>query len=313
MHNLRRFYYQNKKQIWFIIALIAFIIIIIQVLNYISTLRNQKDFADTKINNDIENSNKINNSNTYVTSNKSISTGEIINEENTKLSQQIIEKFVNACNNGEIEEAYDLLSNDCKNELYPTVNDFKRLYFDYNFNDNVNKIANIESYTGDIYKINLKIDAMSTGKISNESKQDYMTIVKENEEYKLNINSYIGTEELDKTTTQNGIKITAVSKKIYMDYEEYTINVINNTQNKICLDTLENTKTIYLQDENNIKYYSYSHELFSKLLEINSGFSTKLTIKFAKSYGANKEKELIFSDVILDSNNSEKSIIRLSL
>ena len=43
--------------------------------------------------------------------------------------------------------------------------------------------------------------------------QDYYTIVKENDEYKLNINNYIGKEEVNKTKKQNGVEIYIAERK----------------------------------------------------------------------------------------------------
>ena len=49
MHNLRRFYYQNKNKIWRIIAIIAFILIIIKFLNYIVKVKNEKTTGNSII------------------------------------------------------------------------------------------------------------------------------------------------------------------------------------------------------------------------------------------------------------------------
>ena len=107
-------------------------------------------------------------------------------------------------------------------------------------------------------------------------------------------------------------------KKQYFDYEEYEVKIENKTENQIILDTLNSTKTIYIQDENGINYYSRSHELFSGLLKINSGAMSKINIKFSKTYSTDRQtKALVFSDVIFNNNtsstNKESQVISVNL
>lgn len=253
-----------------------------------------------------------------MSSDKSLTTGEQIDSQLMEQVNNIIEEFVDACNSKDIEKAYNLLSDECKEELYPNKTDFENRYIKYNFDGEFDKIAQIENWSEDIYKVMLKEDLMSTGKVSTEAKQDYITITKQNGELKINTNGFIGTEKIDSSNTQDGITITALEKKLFMDYEEYTIRIENRTENKILLDTLESTKTIYLQDINEMKYYSHSNEIVKKLLEIQSGASTQLKIKFSRSYNTTKINSIVFSDLVLNYNDylsgdAEKQIFILYL
>ncbi len=53
-------------------------------------------------------------------------------------------------------------------------------------------------------------DILSTGKIDgNQTKQDYVTIVEKDGDYKININNYVGrTKPQDKTTSYKNVDIT---------------------------------------------------------------------------------------------------------
>ena len=42
MHNLRRFYYQNKEKIWKIILFIVFCFALLQFANYLAKINNEK-------------------------------------------------------------------------------------------------------------------------------------------------------------------------------------------------------------------------------------------------------------------------------
>lgn len=303
MHKLRQFYYQNKTQIKVVIAIIAFIIIAIQFTNYMSRINSEKKVQESIVNN--INNNKMSENRNQITSEKSAVTGENINTTILNSVNKLIQEFITECNNKNIENAYNLLSEDCKKLNYKDVQAFKELYYDKVFN-NIAKIATIENWINNTYKVTITDDALTTGSVSSSKRQDYITVIKEKNELKLNINSFVGTEEINEQKTINNLIFKIVNRNVYMEYEEYTIQVENKTNNTILLDTQENPKTIYLEDENNVKYYSYSNEIIGNLLKVNKGFSTQITIKFGKKYSSSAKRinSIVFSDVLL--NNNEK-------
>ncbi len=305
MHNLLRYYYQNKYKIWGVIIFIVLLILVIQVVNFMVTRMNGQD-SNNPISSNISSNTLINNkeTNSYITGDTSAVTGEQINTTNLENARVIIENFISACNNGNIEEAYSYLSDECKQELYTDVNQFKTLYFDAIFGGN-KKNASIENWILNTYKVDITEDIMATGNANGIKTQDYMTVVEEDDEIKLNINSFVGIEESDKEQTVENIKFTIMNKKTYVDYEEYELQVENNTGSRILLDSKQSTQSIYVLDDNETKYYSYSNEILSEFLSINNGFSTRLTIKFHKSYSLdNPTSDIVFSDVILNYNDN---------
>lgn len=306
MHKLIKFYYDNKFKIWRIIIIIVSVLLIIQLLNYLQKNKNEKNLAE--MNNTIANAENnrtdTEEENKTTVSNTSLATGEEISEETAKSDETLIRTFINYCNNGEIEKAYEIISNECKKQLYPNIDNFKNNYINYIFNGNQNKTATIENWSSGTYKINLKDDVMATGKVSMQATQDYMTIVSEDNIRKLNINSFVGTQEINKSNTDNNIEIEVIEKNVYIDYEQYRLKVKNNSGNTVLLDSLKSTKTIYVQDGNNVKYYSYSHEIPESLLKVDNESNGQLTIKFIKSYSPSRpSKSITFSNIILDYNN----------
>ena len=313
MHNLRRFYYQNKYKIWGIIIFIVLILLVIQVVNKLVEYSNEQSLKEATANN-ITNNTNINNQNkdTYVSSDRSSVTGEIINDSTLEKASNAIENFISACNNGNIEQAYNLLSDDCKEELYPDINKFKILYYDSIFGGS-KKTASLENWSSNTYKVNIAQDIMASGNINGMKTQDYISIVKDGKDTKLNINSFVKKEKINKTQTIENIKFTILSKNIYMDYEEFEIQVDNQTNSKISLDSKQDTKSIYIQDNNKIKYYARTNEILNSLLRVNKGFSTQLTIKFSKSYSEDrKTSNIVFSDVTLNDDNNKK-VIKIKL
>lgn len=302
MHNLIRYYYQNKKAIWKIIIFVVVLLIVIQVINKIISIENQQiNYGSNIYNNSISNSTY--QEDTYIESNTSAVTGNTISSDKLSSAQEIIQNFVKACNEGNVEEAYNYLSNDCKQEKYPDISQFKTLYFDTIFEGN-KKVVSIENWMSDTYKVSISDDIMSTGQTNEMKKQDYITVVEYGDELKININGFIGKEEIEKSQSFENIEFIINSKVTYIDYEEYEIKVNNKSNNKILLDSQQNTKSIYIEDNNNTKYYSYSHELLRNLLIVDKGFSTQFKIKFYKSYSLERSsKNIVFSDVILNYND----------
>lgn len=313
MHNLRSFYYNNKFKIWGIIAFIVVILFSIRTLNRIAKEQNmQKLNTISNVNTSKNNSSISNNSNTFISSSESAVTGDDISKEEIDEVQKIIDQFITYCNKKELENAYNMLSDECKKVLYQDVNKFKTLYYDKAFNGK-SKSVGIENWIGNTYKIKINEDIMSTGKISSSSLQDYYTIVQDqNGNKKLNINNFVGTEKINVETNTNNLKINVLYRNIYIDNEEYVLNIENNTNDKVILDSKKDTKSIYVLDKNNIKYYAYSNELLSNLLSIDSGFSTQLTIKFIKNYSSisRKDEQIVFSDTQIN-NKAEEIYIDL--
>lgn len=228
-------------------------------------------------------------------------TDTVIDNETAVVNKNIINSFVEYCNNGQTELAYNLLTDECKQEFYPTLESFTQYYYNKYFNTLRNyEIQAVSTETGIYtYQLYLKEDIMSTGVSGDETEiTDYITIVEDN---KLNLHSLINKEEINKNGESNGIKITVISKKALMDYEEYEFLVENNSENIIKLDSKESTKSTYIQNTNEINYTSFIDEMFDEDLIIEP-FSTKnVTIKFNKMYNVeNITSKIIFSDIVQD-------------
>lgn len=295
MGNIRRFYYQNKDKIWKIIIFIVFIIIMLQVINYIIKKKSEEDFLNTIIQEKNEDQN---------ISNTSSLTGEYVNEEKLKEDTDIINDFLNLCNNQNFQEAYDLLTEECKETLFNTFDIFKTTYCDEIFYNRKN--YKIENWIGNTYKIRIYEDPLATGKVSEDMAiQEYFTVVKN----KLNINNYIGREEINKSVSQNNITINVLYRDVFKEYESYKIEVINNTNNTIMLDDGQENQTVYVEDKNNIKYEISTSETIYSDLKIRAGETRIYEMKFTSTYISTKQiDKMVFEKVILNYDEYIKQI-----
>ena len=303
---IAEWYINNKTKVLTAIFIIVVIILVSIIVNFLNTLQLNKSQTNTEANVNVqENNAPIGNfTDIYVEGTESVVTGE-----NTSSSQvtiiDTINQFVQLCNEGNVNEAYNMLSDECKEEVYPSLDSFRNNYYNVIFNGQKKNIS-VENWVNSIYKVTFQNDALSTGVYTEEGTiQDYITVTRnENNELRLNINNYIGREEINKTrTNSSNISITVLRSDTYMDYETYTYSIINNTNKTILLDDKGSTDNMYIEDENGNQYTAYIHELSEAQLTITPGETKEVTIKYYSRYGSTKNiTQVVFNKIILNYN-----------
>ena len=289
--NILRYYNQNKKSLWIIATIIIIIIVVIQAANFMVKLGKEKEEEEKN------NQPLVQNKEDYK-ENPDISV-EIKEEQVKEEKELIIDQFIRYCNSGKVQEAYNLLSTSCKNNIYPTLEKFINNY--YNTVYKSTKLYSKESYYGGTYKIKLYNDALASGKVSGSYIEDYFTIVKENEETKLNISRFIKEENLDILEEGRYLTIQVKKKIVYKECVEYVLDIKNLTDKDIMLDSLRNPKSAYLVSANNLNFYSALSEKAESDLIIYAGISKTIRVKFNMEYNStNVANRIVFTDIILD-------------
>lgn len=307
LRKLRILYHNNKAKIWLILGIIIFVYVIIRMFN-----AQIKKGNEEKINNGTNQNFQVT---TYLPSSQtSVMTNSSTPKENLKKDTEIIKNFIDFCNDNNIEEAYNLLSQQCKDELYKNINDFYNKYYKNVFNEKRSyDIENWASSKNITYKVKYLNDIMSSGTVNDEYIEEYITVVTENNEKKLNVNQFIGKEELNLKRETDNLNITVVNKYVYYDYEEYEIIFENNTDKNIILDTKENTESVYIEDTKDIKYTWFGNEVPNSYLNLNSGESKRLRLKFNEIYTGKKTDSTIYlTDVNID-GQEEKATIKINV
>ena len=296
MYNLISWYNQNRKRIWITILTVVGVLLIGWRLMYIWSDNNQTTIPQLHQEDISSNLNSIS-----LSSQKSAITGQNTNISKEKIT--IIDNFVSYCNSGNLQQAYNLITNECKEEMFPNINRFQEIYYKPIFS-NGKRTTKIENWYGDIYIVDFNEDALSTGVYSTENNiRDYMTITKDSENnYKLNINKYIGRTELNKTVQEGNLQIKVIRKDAYMDYETYSFEIKNNANNKVLIANINDDENIsYLEDKNNIKYSVDFTRLTEGQLTILPLQTKELKIKYFNPYISTKViKRLVFPKVFLN-------------
>lgn len=310
MRKLRIYFYKNKYKILMTLGGIILFLLIINGLNSIvinDMKKKSKDLNYLNITN--SNSSSIGNSATTITENIGFSVSDSISTGNIFQSKkEVIKEFLISCNENDIKKAYNLLSKQCKQELYNTIDEFEKNYYKPNFK---NKLSfEISSWDRDTYKIDMSQDILAAGKITDDKsiKQEFITVVEEDNNYKLNINNYIGIIDINKEYEKNEIEILVKHKNVYNDYEEYTIMVNNKSKNNILLNELNDLQTIYIENNKGIKYNAAMSEIPKSVMYIKSNEIKEINIKFYRKYNLNNIIESFnLHDIILNSDNLKSS------
>lgn len=297
MYKLISWYNQNRKKIWITLLTGFGLFFIAWRLIFMFDFNNDSDNIDYA-QEPIENLNSI-----TISSGKSAISGEKVELDKDGITT--IDTFISYCNTGNLQEAYRLITDECKEEMFPNINRFQEIYYKKIFNNGRRNIK-IQNWNGNIYAVDFSEDALSSGTYSTENNiRDYITIVTNSEKkIFLNINGYLGRKTYNKTAETGNLKIVLKRKDSYMNFEKYTFEFTNSSGNEILLGKIEEDDNIsYLVDSNNLKYSSAINELTENQLTI-SGLQTKtLQIKYFNPYVTTKRIEgLVFSKIYLNYN-----------
>ena len=296
MNNIISWYNRNRRKIIVVLTAVAIIgLIIWRIINM---------GFETSIQNQVSNNLDINNQ-TYdsiiVTSEKSaISNQKLQQSQNEEI--QLIDKFTTLCNEGKVQEAYNLVSNECKDEMYENLKDFQQAYYNPIYK-NGKKNVSVSNWNKNIYKVQFDDDFLATGEYKTDNTiQDYITVVEDNEgNKKLNINNYIGRTLINKESNSDNINLKVLKRDTYMNYEYYTYEVINNRQEPIVLCDNRYTESSYLEDNNNLKYTAYLNELSTGQLTFEKMETRQLKVKYYNEYNSNNSiNKIVFPEIILN-------------
>lgn len=310
LNQIIRYFNQNKKKIIIGVAVIAFLIILLTIINSAIKQNRQKENIDP---------------NDYAVTdlekpNESIISDVNLSEETAKINSEIIKSFVEACNNKNYEQAYNLLSAECKEVEYPTLQDFQNDYIKHIMENSVSYQLELWTvYDGYItYRVTFyEGNLLQNGGIPPEENYvDYITLLQEENEIKLNINKFVKREEINKSAKDRDIEIIINARNVYMDYEIYNITFKNYSEKSILINDGQDSNNMFITDQNGNQYISYINEIPLASLGLKPGFQKLLNVKFAKAYNTYREvKYITFQNIILDSelyNSNPNDVERLN-
>lgn len=295
-----RFINQNRRIIIVLVSICIFIILLIKVLNNLS-IESDNDENDNENNNNT--SIEIENARTSVITNSTVS--QKISTQNYNL----LEEFVNLCNTEDSQEAYNLLSDECKQNVYPNIEEFIENYVNVVFKSK--KSIDVKNWINSGNYITYLVtysdeDILSTGDVNSNKFQDYITV--DSNKQKININKYIKREEINKTQEINNIRFNINYIDIFKDYEIYSIKIENKNNKDIILDNLNSVSSTYIETSSETKINCSNYEAGINSFKYGPGITKTIKIKVMKQYNENiKDEKLVFSSAILDTGNMDNT------
>lgn len=162
MEKIRRaitiFWVEHGTPILFWTIVVVAIILIVQGLNALAIKKQEQESKITD---------------------KTSNTMQPISAEENSDNIELINTFIDYCKKEQLEEAYSLLSEKCKKDLYPTLVDFTNKYYKKVFNQKRNTEIKYDSSKG-IYRIMFYEDILESGKIENrENIEDHYEVEQE--------------------------------------------------------------------------------------------------------------------------------------
>ena len=303
MLKIVRLYNRNRKIIWIWLIIAIFCVAIINLVQY-AYMEQSRKLAEKAANQitieeEKENPSEVVN---YNEAAQSITAGGAVDRDIRDEVQGVLEQFIQYVTNEQIEQAYGLLTEDCKEILYPTLEGFEQKYCQ----DLYHKIYDFQSWSSTdntyVYQVRFYDNMLSAGlDLTNHYLEDYITVLKKGDVYKVNIHSFIKADNIRKTAESNKIQFKVNNVETYLDYEIYEIEVTNDSSKEIILDTREKDNSVYVKNSDGLKIQALLYENTDEELRVPAGESKTISIKFNNTF--NGEKRIIslgFSDIILD-------------
>ena len=158
--------------------------------------------------------------------------------------ENLIDTYMNYCNNKEYEKAYNLITDDCKKNVYPTLEQFQG-YIDEVF-EGKKKIYNIQSYSivdnKYIYNIRILDDILANGTTDGYYYyEEKFALIEQNGEIKLSIGDFIESKTPNTVVEDENMSIVLTNVSVDYEKETYSVKVTNKTDKYIVF--ADNTQT----------------------------------------------------------------------
>lgn len=298
MLKIIRLYHQNRKKVWLALIIAIFSIAMIHLLN--QAYQEQAKSNMQKMAQQIENQTKEENGKEKAS--KSLTTGEKIQDRIKNESQEVLEQFVKSVCQNNIQEAYSYLTRECKQIQYPSVEIFAQSYC----SEVIGKNYDFQLWTVGtnlyVYQVKFMDDLLTTGKDTSKNYiQDYITIVKQDGFYRLNINQLIQVKQIDKTVETHDVEFKLNQAQTYLNNEIYEMQIANHTEKQILLDPKQEDNSVYVENSDGLKIRALLYENKAEDLQIKPNETKTIKIKFNNTFNGNKSIRCVgFSNVILD-------------
>lgn len=275
---IRNFFKDNKKKI----IIIFLVWLLIFMINFLLGIRTEPIVLNT----------------TYTPSTSVLDSASEVPEEDHATIIDILDTYINYCNNGEYENAFNMISESCKEKAFDNdINNFIE-YIDLIFTEN--KRYSVQNYSNydDTYIYSVKIfnDILASGLTEEEYAyyEEKFAMVKEGDEIKLNVGDFIDEVEIKRVVEDDYSKIRILSKAVFYDHEEYLVKITNKTDYTMVISSVYEGNEVLLDLGNITRPMSNS----SLEIVLKPGETKEFGIKFSKFVDESEEPQALILNKI---------------
>ena len=265
---LNKFYNKNKKKIILVVLIVAFFLVFMREADrYIAR----------------ENSSSVNNTTTITDSKNTINdrnnqniTDNIVSKEDLEAKvkelnndEDVIKMFIEFCKKGNVDNAYNMISDSCKKTLFTTQKEFSEKYYNTYFSNQT--IIKISKYNDNgTYKVDYSLDPLITGSSENSKITDYITITKDK---KLNVGGFIKNVALNKKTQNSYVKINVIRSSVGAITESDVVLASASNALIIGFNVRANNKTMDIAKEYGVevRYYDIIYKVVEDMEDAMKG------------------------------------------
>lgn len=195
---------------------------------------------------------------------------------------EIINEYFTYCNEKNYELAFNMLSKSCRKFVFEdSINNFKT-YIDSIFKNT--KTFNIQNYsnTGNIfiYVYTVLDDIETTGTTGGyETYTERLTVIKNNDEYEIACNNFIGTFDVYKEAEDSSLKVTVTTEDIAYSRVQYNLTIQNKSSNYVVISDGENSNEVELELKNETRN---ALNYVGSVIDINPNSTKNVSFVFDK-------------------------------
>lgn len=221
--------------------------------------------------------------------------------------EDFVRKYVDYCNSGEYESAYAMISEECKEEYFGSIYNYKEYVKNKFYNKREYALQSYSTFNKKyIYTVKLFDDILATGLTNSKYKYQEEKIVAsydENKNIVISVGNFIEKNEIQSVQENEYLKVDIKSQIIKYSLEEYKIKLTNRSNYTVIIQNSEAEDTEIMI---NLGAETRKNELVNDVI-LEPGESKTIHPVFQKFYDdGDTTKEVIFTSVrVIDENGNE--------
>ncbi len=231
-----------------------------------------------------------------------IENGEQMPENIIDPINEIISQYIKYCNEKKYEKAYEMISKDCRECIYPDIKYFKN-YVDYVFEtEKVYSIQNYSNYNNSyIYRVRIFDDILATGMTGTDDFryfEEKLVFTKENGNILFGVKGFIKKENQNLVYDDKNLKITVKSKMTSYDEQVYNMTIENKTNNYAIIYDKDINNNIFIKSARGIKF-TYNEDLTQESIILKPQEKININLSFSIFYDEGIQcEEMDFENVL---------------